>query len=126
MPMGLIIRDGQGRVILDPSTFTVRLVAEIEVRRGNMAPGSSIRIPVAGVKAGMFGQVSPLRAYPSGQNLYGSRLYPNGFIYDTSRVDNLQCVPYVNVGNGYIDLVAYSLAGSVAIADVVVYVLTNS
>lgn len=126
MVMGLVIRDAAGKVILDPNTFTVRMVAEVEVRRGNMAPNARIRISVPQARAGMFAQVSPLRAYPSGQNLYGSRLYPNGFIVDTSRVDNLQCVPYAEVGNGYVDLVAYNIAGSVAHADVVVYVLSNS
>lgn len=124
MSMGLLIRDGNNRTILDPSTFTVRLVAEVEVRRGNLGANASLQIAVPGVTSAMFAQVSPLRAYPDSQNWIGSNLDTNQPSLSIPP-DTIQCVPLVTCGDGFILLRGYNIAASVAIADVVVYVLSN-
>lgn len=73
MSIGLLIKDANGNTIMDPSTFTVRMVDAKVVYLGEMAPGATFRVDMSPeVRAGMFAAVVPLYQYERNVNINGS------------------------------------------------------
>lgn len=117
MTHGLLIKDAQGRTIIGPDTFTVRMIDQKISGVGMMKPGSSSRINMSSkVRSGMFAIVMPLKQYSIGY------VAP----YDTYRANPLPvCLPYVTVHDGYVVLRADGMRDARIDGNVAIYVFTN-
>lgn len=62
MSIGLLVKDADGRVIIDPDTFTVRLVRTVYVGGGRRWAPLKVAVPEA--KSGMFATATPVAQYP--------------------------------------------------------------
>lgn len=142
MTTGLLIRDKDGRTIMDPDTFTVRMVTMFNYWGGGMSFGERRWISVPSARAGMFVQLSPLWQYPRGENLISDEddinfsIMAHSYKYSpyTSAVpvaDHLPCMPSAWVTNGYVvvDAPAASYwaydSRTYVLANVAVYLLVN-
>lgn len=97
MTFGLLIKDRQGRVVLDPDTFTVRLIATFEVPPGAWTVPVRFSIPLAA--AGMFATASP-----KGQFQYQPN--PLQYVSNSSRGPGPvgTRMPGFLVGDGFVEL----------------------
>lgn len=94
MTHGLVIKDSSGRVVIDPDTFTVRLIATFQVPSGSWS--SAIRFPVPLAAEGMFATATPLgqfRYAPNPIQRFGDSGGPVG-----------TRMPGFRVGAGYVEL----------------------
>lgn len=118
MSQGLLIKDTQGRTIMGPETFTVRSVDSRLSGVGGMSPGQVVKLAMSSkVKAGMFAIVAPLRQF--------GQPYTQEFDLDLYSVTALRSLPYVTVYDGYVNLIAPSLAGGRTDGNVAIHVFTN-
>lgn len=114
MTLGLLIKDADGRAILDPSTFTVRLVATVKLSGGASTEVRSFSVPAA--KAGMFAVAAPASQLAT-DAVYTGRYERQGTFIGTD-------IPAVEVVDGAIRLYPPMTNGSYML-DVLVYVFTN-
>lgn len=114
MSFGLLIKDAVGRTVIDPDTFTVRLVKTVAV--GSGAWSAPLRVDVAGVTAQMFGTAVPANQLVT-DAVYTGRYERQG---DFIGVD----MPAVRIGDGYVELYP-PMAGGSFIGGVIIYVFTN-
>lgn len=114
MSFGLLIKDAVGRTVIDPDTFTVRLVKTVAV--GSGAWSAPLRVDVVGVTAQMFGTAVPANQLVT-DAVYTGRYERQG---DFIGVD----MPAVRIGDGYVELYPPMEGGSF-MGGVIIYVFTN-
>lgn len=114
MSFGLLVKDASGRAILDPSTFTVRLVTTVRLTGGASAEVRSFPVPDA--KAGMFAVAAPASQLVT-DAVYTGRYERQGTFIGTD-------IPAVEVVDGAIRLYPPMARGTYML-DVLVYVFTN-
>lgn len=114
MSFGLLVKDAVGRTVIDPDTFTVRLVKTVTVGNGTWT--APLRISVAGVAAHMFGTAVPANQLVT-DAVYTGRYERQG---DFIGID----MPAVRIGDGYVELYP-PMAGGSFMGGVIIYVFTN-
>jgi hypothetical protein len=114
MSIGLLVKDANGRAILDPSTFTVRLVTTVRLTGGASAEVRSFPVPAA--KAGMFAVAAPASQLAT-DAVYTGRYERQGTFIGTD-------IPAVEVVDGAVRLYP-PMSGGTYMLDVLVYVFTN-
>lgn len=114
MTTGLLIRDESGRVVIDPSTFTVRQVTTVRLAGGVSAAAMWFAVPEA--KAGMFAVAAPASQLIT-DAVYTGRYERQGTFIGTD-------MPAVEVLDGGIRLYP-PMEGGTYMLDVLVYVFTN-
>lgn len=114
MSYGLLIRDSDGREIINPDTFTVRLVKTL-VFSGGIA-SSVQRHQVAEAEPGMFAVAAPATQLNTPW-VYGGRYDRQGGFVGTD-------IPAIRVGDGYIELYP-PMSSATYMSDVIVYLFTN-
>lgn len=104
MSTGLLIKDENDRVILDPSTFTTRYVTSFIIPAGTW--GTVRRFSVTLAKSGMFAAACALGGY---QTVFGH--YGGWYAYQGERFAlSLPRMPALRVGDGWVE--AYPPGGS--------------
>ncbi|WP_347506213.1 hypothetical protein [Pseudomonas anguilliseptica] len=114
MSFGLLVRDAVGNTVIDPDTFTVRLVRTVAVGSGVWS--SPLRVNVPGVTAQMFGTAVPSYQLATDAVYTGRYERQGSFI----GVD----MPAVRTGDGYVELYP-PMAGGSFMGGVIIYVFTN-
>nr|WP_298166499.1 hypothetical protein [uncultured Pseudomonas sp.] len=114
MSYGLLIRDSDGREIINPDTFTVRLVTTL-VFSGGIASNVQ-RHQVAEAQPGMFAVAAPATQLITPW-VYDGRYDRQGSFVGTD-------IPAIRVGDGYIELYP-PMSGATYMSNVIVYLFTN-
>lgn len=138
MTTGLLIKDSSGRVVMDPNTFTVRMVTAFNHYGGQMAFGEQRLISVPAARTGMFVQLSPLWQYGSGVNLQKEFIETRHWQWEGEYIpnsDQFPCLPSAYSTNGGIVIYAPSInqwarnsgnyPSTRVLADVAVYLLVH-
>lgn len=116
MAYGLLVNNGIGEVLLDPDSFTMKMVASAIVQDGVYTGPKTISMP--GVLPGMIGIVVPLYAgYVSGTNIMNSGIEYDGLI---------RAIPYCTVGTDQVTLTKSAGNDGLNTMSVAVYVLKNN
>lgn len=118
--MGVVIRDANGRVVIGPDTFTVRLLDTVFLAAGTYR--SAVTVPCKRARWGMFATVSSLAVWsPPGSQFIGSTVYDSPAMA-AKTMPPMPCVRVVDGG-----VVCFPPAANTVFAgNLVLYVLANA